>query len=175
MNIKINKKQTITRAAKIKKKKQALRKQLWGDIDPKTIWNRTLNDGFTTIPRTMPIVFQIMDDLSEKSKPISSTYFSLWCRVFDESFIEIKSPDEMAFESGYSGQRAVTTWKARMKILSNLGFIDAKEGASGKYNYVLLLNPYKVIKEYNEKGKVQTGKYNALFARAQEVGAQDLD
>ena len=59
MNIKINKKQTITRAAKIKKKKQALRKQLWGEIDPGTIWNRTLNDGFTTIPRTMPIVFQI--------------------------------------------------------------------------------------------------------------------
>ena len=170
----MNKKQTISRATKIQKKKQALRKQLWGDIDPDTIWNRKLNDGYTTIPRTMPIVFQIMDDLSEKSKPISSTYFSLWCRVFDESFIEIKSPDEMAFESGYSGQRAVSTWKARMKILSNLGFINAKEGASGQYNYVLLLNPYKIIKEYYKKKKVQEGKYNALFARAQEVGAGDL-
>lgn len=170
----MNKKQTISRASKIQKKKQALRKQLWGDIDPDTIWNRKLNDGYTTIPRTMPIVFQIMDDLSEKSKPISSTYFSLWCRVFDESFIEIKSPDEMAFESGYSGQRAVSTWKARMKILTNLGFINVKEGASGQYNYVLLLNPYKIIKEYYKKKKVQEGKYNALFARAQEVGAGDL-
>ena len=65
----MNTKQTITRAAKIQKKKKALRKQLWGDIDPDTIWNRKLNDGYTTIPRTMPIVFQIMDDLSEKSKP----------------------------------------------------------------------------------------------------------
>ena len=170
----MNKKQTISRATKIQKKKQALRKQLWGDVDPDTIWNRKLNDGYTTIPRTMPIVFQIMDDLSEKSKPISSTYFSLWCRVFDESLIEIKSPDEMAFESGYSGQRAVTTWKARMKILANLGFIDTKEGASGQYNYVLLLNPYMVIKKYYEKKKVQEGKYNALYARAQEVGANDL-
>ncbi|MES9853628.1 MAG: hypothetical protein ABW170_17565 [Candidatus Thiodiazotropha sp. L084R] len=171
----MNKKQTATRATKIQKKKQALRKQLWGDIAPETIWNRKLNDGYTTIPRTMPIVFQIMDDLSEKSKPISSTYFSLWCRVFDESFIEIKSPDEMAFESGYSGQRAVSTWKARMKILSNLGFIDAKEGASGQYNYVLLKNPYMVIKEHYKNKKIQEGKFNALFARAQEVGAQDLD
>lgn len=171
----MNKKQTVTRATKIQKKKQALRKQLWGDIAPETIWNRKLNDGYTTIPRTMPIVFQIMDYLSEKSKPISSTYFSLWCRVFDESFIEIKSPDEMAFESGYSGQRAVSTWKARMKILSNLGFIDAKEGASGQYNYVLLKNPYMVIKEHYKNKKIQEGKYNALFARAQEVGAQDLD
>jgi len=171
----VNKKQTISRATKIQKKKQALRKQLWGDIAPDTIWNRKLNDGFTTIPRTMPVVFQIMDDLSEKSKPISSTYFSLWCRVFDESFVEIKNPAEMAFESGYSGQRAVSTWKARMKILSNLGFINAKEGAAGQYNYVLLLNPYMIIKKYHQEQKVQEGKYNALFARAQEVGAGDLD
>ena len=175
MNAEINKKQTITRAAKIKKKKLALRKQLWGDVDPDTIWNRKISDGFTTIPRTMPIIFQIIDDLSDKSKPISSTYFSLWSRVWDESFIEIKSPDEMAFESGYSGQRAVTTWKARMKILSKLGLIDAKAGASGQYNYVLLLNPYIVIKKYYKKNKVQEAKYNALFARAQEVGAADLD
>lgn len=169
----MNKKQKITRAAKIQKKKQALRKQLWGDIEPDSIWNRKVHDGYTTIPRTMPIIFQIMDNLSEKS--ISSTYFSLWCRVFDESFIEIKSPDEMAFESGYTGQRAVTTWKARMKILSNLGFIDAKEGAAGEYSYVLLLNPYVVIKEHHKNGDVQAGKYNALFSRAQDIGAQDLD
>ncbi len=171
----MNQKQTGSRATKIHKKKQALRKQLWGDIDPDTIWNRKLNDGYTTIPRTMPIIFQIMDNLSETSKPISSTYFSLWCRVFDESFIEIKSPDEMAFESGYSGQRAVTTWKARMKNLAKLGFINAKEGATGEFSYVLILNPYMVIKEHYNKGDVQAGKYNVLFSRAQDVGAKDLD
>ena len=33
----MNKKQTITRTAKIQKKKKVLRKQLWGDIDPDTI------------------------------------------------------------------------------------------------------------------------------------------
>ncbi|HFD32171.1 MAG TPA: hypothetical protein ENJ28_05625 [Gammaproteobacteria bacterium] len=171
----MNKKQATTRASKIQKKKQALRKQLWGDVDPATIWNRKENDGYTTIPRTMPIIFQIMDNLAEKSKPVSMVYFSLWCRVFDESFIEIKSQEEMAFESGFSGQRAVSTWKSRMKNLASLGFIDAKEGAAGEYNYVLLINPYMLLKKYHEEDKVQAGKYNSLFARAQEVGASDLE
>jgi len=171
----MNLKQKGTRASKIQKKKQALRKQLWGDLDPNSIWNRKENDGYTTIPRTMPIIFQIADNIADKSKPVSTVYFSLWCRVFDESFIEIKSQEEMAFESGFSGQRAVSTWKSRMKNLVSLGFIDAKEGASGEYSYVLLLNPYMVIKKHHEEGKVQIGKYNALFARAQEVGAVDLD
>lgn len=171
----MNIKQLNTRASKIQKKKQALRKQLWGDIDPSRIWNRKENDGYTTIPRTMPIIFQIMDNLAEKSKPVSNVYFSLWCRVFDESFIEIKNQEEMAFESGFSGQRAVSTWRTRMKNLVNLGFIDAKEGASGEYSYILLINPYKIIKKFHEEKKVQDKKYNALYARAQEIGAADLN
>ena len=43
-------------------------------------WNRKENDGFTTIPRWLPIINRIMDKLSQ-GKPISSTYLSLWFRV----------------------------------------------------------------------------------------------
>ncbi|MDH5217107.1 MAG: hypothetical protein OEX19_05400 [Gammaproteobacteria bacterium] len=171
----MNLKQTESKASKITKKKLALRTQLWGDIDPKRIWNRKKSDGFTTIPRTMPIIFQIINYLAVKSKPVSDTYFCLWCRVFDESFIEIKSQEQMAFESGFSGQRAVSTWKSRMKNLADLGFIDVKEGPYGDYSYVLLLNPYTVIKKYHEENKLQDSKYIALYARAQEIGADDLN
>lgn len=174
MNL-MNVKQTESKAKKIQRKKLTLRTQLWGDITPHTLWNRNVNDGFTTIPRTMPLIFQIIDNLADKSKPVSMVYFSLWCRVFDESFIEIKSQEEMATESGFTGQRAVSTWKSRMKNLVSLGFIDAKEGATGEYSYVLLLNPYMVIKKYHGENKIQGGKYNVLFARALEVGAKDLE
>ena len=174
MNL-MNVKQTESRAKKIQKKKLALRTQLWGEINPHTLWIRNVNDGFTTIPRTMPLIFQIIDNLAEKSKPVSMVYFSLWCRVFDESFIVIKSQEEMATESGFTGQRAVSTWKSRMKNLASLGFIDVKDGATGEYSYVLLLNPYMVIRKYHEENAIQGGKYNALFARALEVGAKDLE
>lgn len=170
-----NVKQAEIRASKIQRKKQALRTQLWGDIDSNHIWNRKVSHGFTTIPRSMPLMFQIIDSLAEKSKPVSMVYFSLWSRVFDESFIEIKNYEEMATESGFTGQRAVTTWKNRMKNLASLGFIDAKDGSTGEYSYVLLYNPYKIIKLHHENNKINSGKYNALFARALEIGANDLE
>jgi len=55
-----------------------------------------------------------------------------------------------------------------------MGFIATKDGASGKYNYVLLYNPYVVIKKQDAAKKIQETRYNALFARAQDVGATDL-
>ncbi len=171
----LNKKQTESSAKRIHSKKMALRTQLWGELDPSVLWSRKINDGYTTLPRTMPLIFQIMDNLAEKSKPVSMVYFSLWCRVFDESIIEIKSQDEMAAESGFTGQRAVSTWKSRMKNLVSLGFIEVREGAAGEYSFVLLLNPYTVIKKYQQKGEIQGGKFNILFVRAQEVGAKDLE
>ncbi len=49
--------------------------------------------------------------MSEKAK----RYLALWCRVFDEGFVEIRDKEAFAYESGFSGQRAVTTWSGRMK------------------------------------------------------------
>ncbi|MDO6842080.1 hypothetical protein Q4602_21595 [Paraglaciecola chathamensis] len=169
-----NKKQTAKKNSRHQKKKLALRDQLWGKLSEELLWERNSHDGYTTIPRTLPIMFQIMDDLADKGRPISSTYFTLWARVFDESYIEIKSCDDLAFESGFSGQRAVSTWKQRMKKLVELGFIDAKSGGTNEFSYVLIFNPYNVIKKFNELSEVQEGKYNALFARALDVGAGDL-
>ena len=170
-----NVKQAEARASKIQKKQQAMRKQLWGELSPELIWNRKVSHGFTTIPRTMPLILQIIDSLAEKAKPVSMVYFSLWCRVFDESYIEIKNHEEMANESGFSGERAVSTWKNRMKNLASLGLIDIKDGPTGEYSYVLLFNPYMVIKWFYEDKKINSGKYNVLFARALEIGAKDLE
>lgn len=171
----MNEKQKTTRATKVKKQKLALREQVWGKVDESRLWDRTKNDGYTTLPRTFPLLAQIMDDLADKGKPVFQTYLTLWCRVFDESFIEIKNPLQLASESGFASQRAVTTWNGRMAKLAELGFIDVEAGPLGDYQYVLIYNPYLLIKEFNEKGEVQKGKYLALFARAQEVGAKDLE
>jgi hypothetical protein len=115
-----------------------------------------------------------MDDLAGKGTPVSKVYLSLWCRVFDECLLEIKSYDDLAFEAGFSGQRAVTTWKQRMAKLVELGFILAEEGPRGEYDYLLLLSPYPIIKHLYEKKKIQKQKYITLFSRSQEIGATDL-
>lgn len=159
---------------KIGEKTLAMRKQLWPKIDDDILWHRKRKTGYTTIPRGMSYIMQIMDYMSS-GKPVSQTYLPLWCHTYDEYMITIANPRIMAFESGFTGQRAEATWKGRMKILEELGFIKSKPGASGTYNYVLILNPYTVIKKIKEEGRmIPEHMYNALLERTKEIGATDL-
>jgi hypothetical protein len=111
----------------------------------------------------MPLVMNIIDALT-KNKPAGSTYFVMWCRTFDHSLLVIDNPMTLAVEAGFSGERALSTWKDRMRSLVELGFIDAKEGSAGPFHYVLLLNPHKVV--WQLKGRIQEGTFRQLQTRA---------
>lgn len=152
------------------------RSRLWPDLKDEMVWSWKTSDGYVAIPRAMPIFFIIMD-ICSKSKPLSSTYFALWCKCWDETgLIKINNPTNLAGESGFSGQRAVTTWKKRMQILEKLGFIITKKHGIQDYGYVVILNPYKIVKNLYKEGKFKdNGWYNALFERAEEIKATDLD
>lgn len=162
------------RRSKIMRQKLKLRNNLWPKLDDTQLWDRQNTDGWLSIPRAAPLLNQIMDSLS-KGKPISSTYFELWCRTFDDSFVIANKHREMAFYSGFNGERAERTWMSRMRILHDLGFIVIAEGPSGPISYVLVLNPYKVIKRHYEDGKIGEGFFNALIQRVGEIKANDLE
>ncbi len=53
----------------IAKKQLALREQLWPGIEPR-LWHRLANKGFATIPKTMPLLLRIMDEMT-KGAPVS--------------------------------------------------------------------------------------------------------
>ena len=114
---------------------------------------------------------QIKMDMS-KGQPVSSTYLELWCRTFDENFVVLSKPREMAFHAGFDGQRAERTWRGRLEILADLNFIGLKEGPSGPMSYALIWNPYKVIKDHHDKKApgLRQDKYNALLERMSEIG-----
>lgn len=160
---------------KIAKRQLELRNRLWPSIGDDALWSRHSYNGFTTLPKAMPLMLSIMDDLAG-GQPVSSTYLELWCRTFDESFVVLSKPREMAFHSGFTGQRAERQWKDRLKILRDLGFIMLEEGPSGPFSYALLLNPYKVIKHLYDTGNagVRADKYNALMERAIEIDDESL-
>jgi len=154
-------------------RRKFVRDHLWPELSEKTLWLRTKSVGFTTIPRTMSLIGRILNGLSEKGFPLSDTYLTLWCWVFDEAFLEIRSPREFAFESGFSGPRAEVTWKNRMRRLEDLGFIKSRPGVSGDFHYVLILNPLQVIEKiYKEKPR--DTNYNALISRLMQIGATDI-
>jgi len=115
-----------------------------------------------------------MNAMSGKGFPVFETYLTLWCWVFDEAFVEIRSPKEFAHESGFSGTRGESTWRNRMRRLEKLGFISIKAGIAGDFQYILIFNPIKVIK-VAYKDKPDDINYMALQSRLIQVGANDLD
>jgi len=159
---------------KIQRQKLSLRASLWPELNEADLWHYKKTDGWLTVPRAMPLLLRIMDNLS-KGKPVSSAYFDLWCRTFDESFVIVNKAREMAFYSGFTGERAERTWASRIKTLEDLGFIGIKDGPNGPISYVLIYNPYRVIRGHYAAGHVPQGTYNALKQRLIEIGAQDLD
>lgn len=152
-----------------------LRKRVWGDVPDDEVWSRKPpTAGFTTIPRGLRHVMQIMDDMS-KGKPLSATYFTLWCWARDAQVVDVVSATELAFESGFTGQRMESTWRERMRRLEELGFIQIAEGRYGPISHVLIMHPYLVVKRLHAAGKVQDIRYSALLQRLDDVGAKDLE
>lgn len=134
------------------------------------IWHRKTNDGFTTVPRTMPIIMHAIDAQS-KGNPAGHTLFCLWARAPDTPFVTIENPATFAAEAGFQGERAVDTWRKRMKRLRELWMIQTKPGPSGEFHYVLLLNPNTSVEFMNSQGWVQNGLYARFIDRLIEVGA----
>jgi len=170
----LNNMQQKKRKSKAQEKSLKLREQFWPAISENDLWHRSRHDGFTTIPRTMALIMKIIDSLS-KNKPAGQAYLVLWCHTFDESFVTIENPATFAAEVGFSGERALSTWRDRMKILQELGFIDAKEGAAGAFHYVLIFNPHVVIKRLKSENRIQESLYRQLYDRALTIGAKDME
>lgn len=155
---------------KIHQRQLEVRGQLWPAVAPADLWNRHTHDGFSTIPSTITLIMSIMDDLA--GQPVSTTYLDLWTRAYDESFVTLSKPREMAFHAGFVSQRAERTWKLKLRALHKLHFIDLKSGPSGPESYALIWNPYLVIKWHHENKTpgLREDKYNALTVRALEIG-----
>lgn len=165
-----NGKQATTKRMKMAERAQQQMDIHFPNIDPHWIWTRKTNDGYTTIPRTMPIVMQAIDAQS-KGKPAGHTLFCLWARSPDNPLIIIENPATFAAEAGFSGERAVDTWRKRMKILRGLNMIWTKKGPSGDFHYTLLLNPNTAVEWMKLFNMVQEGIYSRFIDRLCEVGA----
>lgn len=178
----LNNKQAKKRLSKAKQSSLKMRAHLWPEIQDKALWLREddTRKGFTTMPRTMPMFINLIQDISKyvangKSVPAGKSYLVLWCRVFDEGFLKIDQEAAAALEAGYTGERNVTTWREHLRVLKDLGFIDYRSGPAGPCQFILLLNPYQAVKALRSKKWVQEDAYTALLQRALEIGATDLD
>ena len=169
-----NEVQKSVKSRRIEDRARRLRKILWPDISNEQTWDRKRSAGFTTIPRMLALIGTIADQLAEKNKRVSATYWGLWCRVWDTGVISVESEYELATEAGFTGERRVYTWRDRVKQLASLGFIQIKAGGKGPYQHVLILNPYRILCDQRRAGNIQDEVWFALVERMEEIGAKDI-
>jgi hypothetical protein len=165
----MNVKQASTKRLKMSERAQQQQELHFPNWSPQWLWRRKLNDGYTTVPRTMPLAMQAIDYQS-KGQPAGHTLFCLWARSPDHPLIVIENPATFAAEAGFTGERAVDTWRRRMKRLQELCFIVAKKGPAGDFSYVLLQNPNVAVELMRQQGLVQDDLYARFLARVTDIG-----
>src|SRR6266404_6012226 len=107
---------------KVALRRRQLRDGFWPDEAGK-LWHRTTEDGYSTVPRTLPLVMTLIDELKDKGKDIARVYFDLWCRQIDDSFVEVTDEESFAYSSGFTTTgRNVRSWRERIEMLRDLGF-----------------------------------------------------
>src|SRR5262249_54391904 len=149
-----------------------LRDEIWPGCENE-LWNRKQINGFTTIPRTLGLILTLLEQLAERKKgtDCSRTYFELWCRAFDDYFIEVSDVEAFAFSAGFvTPGRNVRSWAERVRELADLGFIRVAPKGSRKQAYILLLDPHKVIKHLKDAGRISREWWGAYINRAAEIG-----
>ncbi len=173
----LNGKQHAKRVSKAQQTAIEIRNLHWPDVKAEDLW--LLGDrkrgGFAQVPRTLSMMMNVINDITKrktgKAVPAGKTYLVLWLHVFDEALVRIDSEADAAFEAGYEGERNVTTFRNHMNMLKELGFIDFRRGTKGPMQYVLLLNPYKVVKQLHVAGLIPNTQYAALLERASAIGS----
>jgi hypothetical protein len=85
--------------------------------------------------------------------------------VGDERLLAITNERELAYETGYAGNRALRTWQERMRLLEALGFIKAQKIGNEPYRYVLMVDPATVVAALAKKGRVDAAWLATYDAR----------
>jgi len=177
---------TTQRGKAIRNRDHALRDSLFDEAEDR-LWDRNRFHGFATIPKTMPYVCRILDELS-KGQPLASTYLALWCATWDDAFIKLGRTPDLAFAAGFSGQRGVRTFQDRVRKLVDLGFVEVAPSGAQALGLAYLPNPHiQIMRLYAAKiaptdnpdmkaktAGMQAATYNAFIERAQEIDSTDI-
>jgi len=137
------------------------------------VWPDKEAKGWCRIPRTLPIVLSMLDrDKSLKDgKDVTRTYLTLLANNWDEGLVIINDESEFAKMSGFTGTRAVRSWRERMTTLVELGFIEIKPRGDKTFGFALMIHPYWVVQKLQAAGKVQEGDLNLFAQKHLDFGA----
>jgi hypothetical protein len=130
--------------------------RLWSGGPGEIAWTgEKPEQGWFRAPRTLPPVLILLSDKKVTNTKIDagSVYLDLLARHRDSGIVEMATEGEHSYSSGYPGQRGIRSWKERMKLLEDLGFIKSRQLGNQQYKLVLLLHPTVVVQRLYENKK----------------------
>lgn len=153
-------------------KRAALKQAHWPNEKPFT----TLAKGFFQPPRTLPYLLALLSHkkISGNTDPVS-TYVELLARHMDSGIVEVQSEADHAFAAGHTGERALRTWRERIRQLEEIGFIKTKAAGNSAYRYIFLVDPATAVAKLEAKGLVPEEWKSAYYARALDCGEISLE
>lgn len=112
----------------------------------KRLWDKTRDQGFVTIPKTMPYIVRMLNEMSEKGKPLGDIYQILWTYTWNNNgFVRLGNMTDLAFVAGFKGERGERTLRERLRSLEALGFIELKAYGGNPTGFAFIRNPHEVI------------------------------
>ncbi len=169
--------QQSQKSRRIEAKSLALRQELWPALSKDQVWSRKTFNGWTTVPRVLPLTMHLIGLLHKggtgdgaKGNP-SRVYLDLWLRLNDESYLEVTDESEYAYSAGYTGTRATRTWREHVLKLRELGFILIAPRGNRDIGYIFIVNPYFVAEQKKKANELPDSWWTAFVARVQKTGA----
>lgn len=146
-------------------------------IKDEDVWDRG-RGGWASLPRPVGLIANVVIKEAHKKKYQTSsaagtTYTTVWLHYQGHGMSRIENEADAALESGYGGERGITTFRRHMRALKELGFIDFIEESRGRVKWVLLHNPYQVVKQLYADGHIDKTTYSTMFERADAIGVGD--
>jgi hypothetical protein len=158
-------------------KREQYKQEFWPD---EIAWTAdSVQPGWFRAPRTLPLILSLLSNKKTTGSTLDPgrVYLDLLGRHRDSGVVEMADEGDHSYAAGYEGNRGVRTWKERMKLLENLGFIKSKKGGNQRYKFVLLVHPTIVVHNLHANGVVDEHWYATYRARqidAKEPSYEDL-
>src|SRR6266568_2908973 len=134
--------------------------------------------GWFAIPRSLPLFLSIISDLVKDKKKGNPTlaYLDL-LGTHREGVVEVKNERDHAFASGYSGSRAIQTWREQIILLRDLGLIGTVEYNDLTHGVIKLNHPTVAIRKLHDARPdlFPKGWWNTYVVRQKRAGERPYE
>jgi hypothetical protein len=142
-------------------KQEELREQFWPNFVGQ-IWRSSDEKGYFCAPRSLPLILRLLAEEAVVGSPNCATvYVDLFSRVRINAVVDLGDPGEHAYAAGYSGARAIRSWKERMRALEAAGFIRIAAKPNQEFGIVLIRHPHLVVTELRTDGRIDDAWWQA--------------